>query len=459
MQMGKQEPNPASVKPSEHSDRAENDPESKRARIAAKARNEPKAQFNCLMHHLTYDLVGSHLEKIPTRSAPGGDGMTVKSARENLGWLLPPLLEAIHQCRYEAPPVRRVFIPKATGGQRPIGVPEVIDRSVQAAMATILGAIYEQDFLNCSFGFRPKIGCHHALATIHELLSRHGMNYALEVDIRDFFGSLNHDWLRRFLQLRIGDKRVLQLIDAWLKAGVLEDGQWRAAEMGTPQGGSISPLLSNIYLHYVLDLWFERKIRRKLRRKARLVRYADDFVILFQNAEDMDEVKTLLTARLAQFGLQVAEEKTHKTDLSPRANRGRDRRRMNFLGFAIFRARTKSGTSWRATFQTEGKRFTRARAAMKDKLFRMMHWDVELQARRINQILAGHFNYYGIAGNTRRIKAFWHLTVLYWKKCLSRRGQRGATNWADVNQLMTKYKLRHPQLRISYREMSSYVRL
>lgn len=457
--MGTKEPNTASGNPAEHSGSVGNDPESKRARIAAKARSNPKEQFSSLMHHLTYDLVREHLNKIPTGSAPGVDGMTVKTAQENLEWILPPILKTIHQGNYDAPPVRRVFIPKAAGGQRPIGVPEVIDRAIQAAMASILNEIYEQDFLICSFGFRPKIGCHHALATINEIV--HGMrrNYALEVDIRDFFGSLNHDWLRKFLSLRIGDKRVLKLIDSWLSAGVMENGRWQKAEKGTPQGGSISPLLSNIYLHYVLDLWFERKIKRKLRNQAQLVRYADDFVILFKEAESMDEVQALLKARFAQFGLTLAEEKTHKTDLTPRDNRGKDRRRMNFLGFTIFRALTKDGKGWKVVFQTDGKRFSRARAAMKDKLNRMRHWRVELQAKRINAMLMGHMNYYGIAGNTRRIETFWHSTVRQWRRCLSSRSQNGMVTWKKINQLLETNRIVRPRLHISYAELRSYVRL
>jgi RNA-directed DNA polymerase len=457
--MGTKEPNSVSGNPSERRDGVGNDPESKRARIAAKARSNPKEKFNNLMHHLTYDLVKEHLQKIPHRSAPGADGMTVKAALENLEWILPPILTAIHQGNYKAPPVRRVYIPKATGGQRPIGIPEIIDRAIQAAMATILNGIYEQDFLKCSFGFRPKLGCHHAVATIHRLVGGLGMNFALEVDIRDFFGSLSHDWLRKFLGLRIGDKRVHKLIDAWLTAGVLENGSWQEVEKGTPQGGSISPLLSNIYLHYVLDLWFERKIKVRLRKKANLVRYADDFVILFQRREDMDEAKTLLTARLAQFGLSVAEEKTHKTDLTPRDNRGKERRHMNFLGFTIFRALTRNGKGWKTVSQTESKRLTRAKAAMKEKLTRMMHWDVELQAERVNSILMGHFNYYGMAGNGRKISDFWHQTVRHWRRVLSRRSQRSPVNWDAMEEILKRHKICRPRIHIEYGDLQSYVRL
>jgi group II intron reverse transcriptase/maturase len=412
------------------------------------------------MHHLTFDLVRECLEKTPWKSAPGVDGMTVNTALANLDWLLPPLLKAIHQGRYEAPPVRRVYIPKGNDGKRPIGVPEVLDRAIQAAIATILNEIYEQDFLNCSFGFRPKIGCHHALATVNELVHRSAMNYVLEVDIRDFFGSLSHEWLRKFLGLRIGDNRVLKLIDAWLRAGVMENGRWQEMEKGTPQGGSISPLLSNVYLHYVLDLWFERKIKRRLRGKAHLVRYADDFVILFTKPEDRDDVKTMLIARLAQFGLTIAEEKTHRTDLTPRSSQGdRERRSMTFLGFKIFRAVTRNGTGWKTVFQTEGKRLSRAKAAMKQQLRRMMHWEVGKQAERINSLLVGHFSYYGIAGNMRKIAFFANFTVRYWRRCLSNRSQKGAVNWDKMNDTLRNHPLCHARLRISYPKLGAYVRL
>jgi RNA-directed DNA polymerase len=457
--MGTKKPNTASGNPSGHSDGAGNDSESKRARIAAKARNNPKEKFNNLMHHLTYDLVREHLAKIPLGSAPGADGMTVKAALENLEWILPPILKAIHQGNYDAPPVRRVLIPKANGGQRPIGVPDVIDRAIQAAMASILNEIYEQDFLVCSFGFRPKLGCHHALATVNTIVHGMGMNYALEVDIRDFFGSLNHDWLRKFLDLRIGDTRVLKLIDSWLAAGVIENGKRKQVEYGTPQGGSISPLLSNMYLHYVLDLWFEKKIKRNLRGRARLVRYADDFVIFLDDPASMDEVLTLLRARFGQFGLKLADEKTHKTDLTPRQNRGNDRRQVSFLGFSIFRSLTKNGKGWKLVFQTESKRFTRAKAAMKERLNEMMHWKVELQAKKVNAILIGHMNYYGIAGNGRRVTRFWHVTVKQWRRSLSRRGQNGKITWKQVTEHLEKYKIVRPKVRIGYADLHSYVRL
>lgn len=438
----------------------ENDSEFRRALIATKARIKPKEKFNNLLHHLTPELVGQCLAKIPYKSAPGVDRMTVSQAEKNLDWLLPPQLDAIHKGRYEAPPVRRVYIPKGTNGKRPIGVPQIIDRSIQAGMAKILNEIYEQDFLSCSFGFRPKIGCHHALSTINEIQYKWKLNYALEVDIRDFFGSLKHDWLRKFLSLRIGDKRVLKLIDAWLEAGVMEDGNWRESENGTPQGGSISPILSNIYLHYVLDLWFERKIKRRLNGRAYLVRYADDFLILFKNKEDMENVKPLLTARLAQFGLSVADEKTHMTNLTPRTNpSGKDRRRINFLGFNIFRAPNRSGTGWKTVFQTEGKRFTRAKAKIKEKMFKMMHAEVGVQAKVINSMLVGHFNYYGIAGNRTKLQNFWHFVKCYWRRCLSRRSQKGYTNWKEMDEVLEKHPLITPRVKVPYKTMNQYVRL
>jgi group II intron reverse transcriptase/maturase len=434
--------------------------ELKLTRIAIKARSNPKERFSNLMHHLTPELIRQHLSKMPTRSASGVDGMTVVQALENLDWILSPQLKMIHEGSYKAPAVRRVYIPKSNGSERPIGIPAVLDRAIQAGMSSILSGIYEQDFLTCSFGFRQNRGCHHALATISELLRSHGMKYALEVDIRDFFGSLDHKWLRKFLNLRISDKRVLKLIDAWLAAGVIEDGKWRQSETGTPQGGSISPILSNIYLHYVLDLWFERKLKVRLKGNARLVRYCDDFVILFRNREDMEYLKPLLTARLAQFGLAVAEEKTHMTNLSPRARSGpRDRRCMSFLGFSIFRAKNRNGTGYKTVFKTEKKRFARAKESIKEKLQASMHVEIGSQVKMINSMLVGHFNYYGIAGNMKSIQRFWHLTIRLWRRSLSRRSQNGNVKWEKIDQLIEKHRLIPPRIRISYQQLLSYVRL
>lgn len=457
--MKKSEPHTVADNLAGHRDGRGNDPASKRARIAAKARSSPKEQFNNLMHNVTAELVEEKLNKISSSSSPGVDGMTKGQALKGLSWILPPLVQAIHQGRYEAPPVRRVYIPKATGGKRPLGVPQIVDRAIQGATASILNEIYEQDFLGCSFGFRPKLGCHHALATINEFVDRRKLNYALEVDIRDFFGSINHEWMMKFLRHRISDPRMLKLIEIWLKAGVMEDGKLQEMEKGTPQGGSISPLLANIYLHYVLDLWFEKKVKGRLRGKAQLVRYADDFILFFAEPEDREDVEALLKARLAQFGLSVAEEKTHKTDLGSRENRDKDRRHVSFLGFTIYRKKTRSGKGVTTVYQTEAKRFRRAKAAMKEKLIRMMHVEVESQAKAINTSLIGHFNYYGMAGNMQSLENLWHFTKRQWRRCLSRRSQKGAMSWDKMNELFEKHPLVTPRIRIPYGALGSYVRL
>ena len=458
--MKKSEPHPVAGNPAEHSVGEGKDPVSRRAAIAAKARSQPKEQFNNLLHHLTYDLVEESLAKIPRSSAVGVDEMTVEEAQKHLSWLLPPILKQIHEGRYDAPPVRRVYIPKADGKERPIGIPAVIDRAIQAAMAKILNEIYEQDFLKCSFGFRPGLSCHHALATINALLYRQKMNHVLEVDIRDFFGSLSHDWLGRFLRHRIGDKRVLKLIGAWLKAGVMEEGKWQSAEQGTPQGGSISPLLANIYLHYVLDLWFEKKIKPKYDGKANLVRYADDFCLFFRHPSAVETMKVLLKARLAQFGLSIAEEKTHATNMGVRGDEGtHGRRQITFLGFTIYQSKNRNQTTRKTVFQTQSQRFSRAKAAMKEKILRMRHWPVEQQMKVINAILRGHFNYYGIAGNASKLHEFWNLTRREWKHSLSNRSQNGRLTWEGFKALLVKHPMVSPTIRLSYPQLPAYVRL
>jgi group II intron reverse transcriptase/maturase len=460
LQVRKSEPHTEAGNPVGHSAEQGRDPVSRRAAIAAKARSHPKEQFNNLLHHLTYELVEECLKKIPRSSAAGVDGMSVEEACQNLSWLLPPILKQIHDGRYEPPPVRRVYIPKANGKERPIGVPAVMDRAIQAAMTMILNEIYEQDFLKCSFGFRPGLGCHHALATLNTILYRWKNEHVLEVDIQDFFGSLNHEWLGRFLRLRIGDERILKLIEAWLKAGVMEEGRWQEVERGTPQGGSISPLLANIYLHYVLDLWFEKKIKPRFGGKADLVRYADDFGFFVKHPAGVENMKILLRARLAQFGLNIAEEKTHHSNLGIRENNGaHERRKMTFLGFTIYRSKNRHQTAAKTVFQTDGKRFSRAKAAMKEKIRRVRHWPVEEQRKVINAVLRGHFNYYGIAGNAKRLGRFWNFTRQEWKHSLSKRSQKGRLNWERFMALLEKNPLESPKLKINYSRMAAYSRL
>jgi len=245
-------------------------------RIAAKARDEPKLRFTSLAHHITGERVWANLQQIPTHSAPGVDGQTVTEAKEDFALWIEPMLEAVHRQGYPAPPIRRVYIPKpGKQEKRPLGVPCVRDRALQRSTAEVLSAIYEQDFLSCSFGGRPGLGAHQALATLNEVIAGGKVGWVLEADLKNFFGSLDHGWLLRFVEHRVGDPRLISLIRRWLKAGILEDGEIHPNEEGTPQGGSISVMLSNVYLHYVLDLWFERVVKSRLRGEAYLVRYID----------------------------------------------------------------------------------------------------------------------------------------------------------------------------------------
>jgi RNA-directed DNA polymerase len=242
--------------------------------IAVKARREPNLCFTSLAHHITSERVLKNLQQIPKRSAAGVDGQTVGEAKESFAEWIGPMLESVHRQGYHAPNIRRVYIPKpGKAEKRPLGVPTVSDRALQRSTTEVLSAIYEQDFLPCSFGGRPRVGAHHALATLVEVIAGGKMGWVLEADLKNFFGSLDHDWVLRFVEHRVGDPRVISLIRRWLKAGVLEDGEVHPNDEGTPQGGSISVLLSNVYLHYVLDLWFECVVKRRLRGEAHLVRY------------------------------------------------------------------------------------------------------------------------------------------------------------------------------------------
>src|SRR5579862_7162387 len=279
--------------------------------IAAKARCEPKLRFTSLAHHITRDRMQRNLSRISNRSAVGVDRQTAEAAKQSFGEWVEPMLQSIHRQAYRAPAVRRVYIPKpGKTEKRPLGVPTVADRALQRSTAEVLSAIYEQDFLPCSFGGRPRLGAHHALATLNEVIAGRKVEWVLEADLKNFFGSLSHDWMLRFAEHRVGDPRLISLIRRWLKAGVLEDGEVHANEQGTPQGGSISVLLSNVYLHYVLDLWFERVVKPRLRGEAYVVRYIDDFVVCFQYREDALRAQKAMGQRLGRCGLTLEPTKT-----------------------------------------------------------------------------------------------------------------------------------------------------
>lgn len=285
-------------------------------RIAVKARCEPKLRFTSLAHHVTRERVESNLNKIPNRSAPGCDGITVDQAKAEFEQWIAPMLGSVHRCGYKAPPIRRVYIPKpGKQDKRPLGVPCVSDRALQRSVADVLSAIYEQDFLACSFGGRAGRGAHHALATLNEAIAGQRVSWVLEADVKNFFGSLDHEWLLRFVEHRVGDPRIINLIRRWLKAGILEAGEIHPNEAGTPQGGSISVLLSNLYLHYVLDLWFEHVVKPRLRGQAYLVRYIDDFVVCFQYREDAIRFQSVLRKRFEKFSLVWSRPRRRSSNL------------------------------------------------------------------------------------------------------------------------------------------------
>lgn len=431
------------------------------SRIAAKAREKPEEKFSSLAHHINQVLIEQCIRKIPAKSAAGIDGLNRDETINNLDWLLNNRITQIHNKCYDASAVRRVYIPKDNGGQRPLGIPPIIERGIQAATSKVLEQIYEQDFLNCSFGFRPNRSCHQALMTMQHFIQQGKMNYALEVDIRDFFGSLDHGWLLKFLGHRISDQRILSLIDSWLKAGIMEEGKFLPTEIGSPQGGGISPLLANIYLHYVLDLWFERKIQKQIKGATKLIRYCDDFLVLFEDPQDIGMVRNLLEIRLKEFGLKIAEEKTHETDLTLRQRTEKtSRRHISFLGMEIFRAKTKSGKGTKVVFKTQGRRFGKAKQKLKEKLKKIMHWRVEDQAKTLNSILRGHWNYYGLPGNSQSLNNFYYEAKRLWRRALGRRSQRGKMSWeAFSGKVLAVCPLTNPHLKITYGTMHKYVKL
>jgi len=430
-------------------------------RIAAKARCEPKLRFTSLAHHITKERVWENLCEISTDSAPGVDGQTVPEAKESFEVWVEAMLQSVHRQGYQAPNIRRVYIPKpGKQEKRPLGVPCVADRALQRSAAQVLSAIYEQDFLPCSFGGRPGRSAHQALASLHEVISGRQVEWVLEADLKNFFGSLSHEWMLRFVEHRVGDPRLISLIRRWLKASILEDGEISANEEGTPQGGSISVLLSNVYLHYVLDLWFERMAKPRLRGEAYLVRYIDDFVLCFQYRADALRVQKALCQRLRKFGLTLEPTKTKLVEFGRFAQRHASKRGRNrpqtiyFLGFTLYCTRNRKG-NFRVGLRTEKSRLRRALMRLQDRMRRMRHLSILEQTDCLNQMLRGHYAYYGIAGNIRALQRVHRAVERYWRIMLSSRSWKGQVLWKQFQQIKERFPLVRPKLYLPYSELQA----
>jgi RNA-directed DNA polymerase len=434
-------------------------------RIAAKARSEPKLRFTSLAHHVTRARVWENLCQIPKDSAPGVDGQTVPEAKESFGEWIEEMLQSMHRKGYHAPNIRRVYIPKpGKPEKRPLGVPCVADRALQRSVAQVLSAIYEQDFLSCSFGGRPGRGAHQALATLHEVIAGRKVEWVVEADLKNFFGSLSHDWLLRFVEHRVGDSRLISLIRRWLKANVLENEELYPNEEGTPQGGSISVLLSNVYLHYVLDLWFERVVKSRMRGEAYLVRYIDDFVLCFQFREDALRVQEVLRKRLGKFGLTLEPNKTKLVEFGRYAQKyaskhGRKRpETIYFLGFTLYCTQNRKG-NFRVGLRTEKSRLRRALMRMQDQMRRVRHLPLGEQVDCLNQMLRGHYGYYGIAGNIRALRQVHRAVERYWRKMLSSRSWKGEVRWQKFQRIKERFPLLRPKLRLPYEALKALAAL
>lgn len=427
-------------------------------RIAVKARGDTKLRFTSLAHHITREQVWENLCQIPTNSAAGVDGQTVPEAKESFKEWIGPMLQSVHRQGYRAPDIRRVYIPKpGKHEKRPLGVPCVADRALQRSAAQVLSAIYEQDFLSCSFGGRPGLGAHRALATLHEVIAGGKVGWVLEADLKNFFGSLDHKWILRFVEHRVGDQRLISLIRRWLKANVLEDEELHPNDQGTPQGGSISVLLSNLYLHYVLDLWFERVVKPRLQGEAYLVRYIEDFVICFQYRSDATRVQKVLCKRLAKFNLSLEPTKTKLVEFGRFAQRDawkRGRKRPETIYFTLYCTRNRKG-NFRVGLRTEKSRLRRALAGVQELMRRMRHLSVPEQVVNLNRALRGHYAYFGIAGNIRALQKIHRAVERYWHRMLSSRSWKGGVRWEVFHRIRQRFPLLRPKLYLPYRELQS----
>ena len=429
--------------------------------LSVRARGNPRERFTSVAHHLTVDFLRECFRELRKNRASGVDGVTVEEYEVRLEANLKDLVGRLKAKRYKPQPVRRVYIPKPKGGKRPLGIPAVEDKIVQMGLKKILEAIFEVDFLDVSFGFRPGRSSHQALHVLDQTVMRRPVNVVVDMDIEKFFDTVEHKWMMKFLGVRIADPNILRLVGRFLRARVMEDGKYYQVDKGTPQGGILSPLLANIYLHYCLDLWFEKKIKRQVRGYARFIRYADDFVVCFQKAEEAEEFGRILRQRLGKFGLAVSEEKSRIISFGkyPYYSARDERKKLetfDFLGFTHYCTKTRRG------YFKLGRKTSRTRYRQKLKetnrwlkdvrnMIKMEDWWKVLRMK-----LIGHYRYYGISGNMRDLKAFYNQTVKLAYKWINRRSQKKSYNITQFYKMLEYNPLPKPKIYHRTNTPSSY---
>lgn len=423
-------------------------------RIREAARQDKSLRFTSLMHHITVDLLRDGFKSLKREAAPGVDDVTWQQYGEQLEERLPDLHERVHSGRYKAMPSKRIWIPKPDGRQRPIGIAVLEDKIVQQVIVKVLNQIYEEDFLGFSYGFRPKRSQHKALDAIWVGITRRKVSWVLDADISEFFDVIDHEWLMKFLEHRIADPRLLRLIRKWLRAGVSEDGNWSKTKIGTPQGAVISPLLANIYLHYVLDLWVN-KWRKEARGDVIIVRYADDWAMGFQYQNEAKRFQQELVVRLAKFGLELQHEKTRLIEfgrfaIDSRSKRGEGKpETFEFLGFVHVCGKTKKNNKFTIRRKTIAKRLRVKLKQVRKEMMQRRHIPVPDQGRWLRSVILGYFNYYAVPGNRQSIDSFRTEVMRGWFRALRRRSQKARSlTWERFKRLVKTWlptaKIKHP---------------
>jgi RNA-directed DNA polymerase len=422
-------------------------------RVRRVARTDREARFTALLHHVDVDRLRAAYWALEPKAAPGVDGVTWVDYGKDLEENLRDLHARVHRGSYRARPSRRAYIPKADGRSRPLGIAALEDKVLQRAVVEVLNAVYEQDFLGFSYGFRPGRSSHDALDALAAGILKRRVDWVLDADFREYFTSLDHRWLAKFLEHRIADRRVLRLIQKWMSAGVIEDGARTACEEGVPQGASVSPLLANVYLHYVFDLWAHQWRRRYARGDVVIVRFADDFVVGFQHREDAERFWADLRDRLARFALELNAEKTRLIEFGRFAARDRAARGMGkpetfrFLGFTHICGKTRTGR-FKLTRVTDSKRMRAKLREVKTELMHRRHLPVPEQGRWLASVLRGHYNYYAVPDNGQALRAFREQAVRHWLRALRRRSQRTRLTWERMSRLAARWlppaRILHP---------------